>query len=243
MKIRHLFLISAPIILLGVALYLKTPVSKYSKSAIRDAAASYDTRVIRDNWGVAHIFGKTDADTSFGLGYTQAEDDWETLQEVLMTSRGISGQYHGFKEDQFGQKRLELDYLFDLFKVREAVDAKIETHVSSQIRAMSKAYADGINLWAAENASRVKPGILPVTEKEIIAGYTWATPFFFRMDEALQSIFEAGDEPPISPYQSSGLQQSLPEAVRGSYAFVIAPSRSEISGEFSPAFCRPLCMV
>ncbi|MCL4218428.1 MAG: penicillin acylase family protein, partial [Candidatus Hydrogenedentes bacterium] len=36
------------------------------------AAQHYDVRILRDSWGVPHIFGKTDADTAFGLAYAQA---------------------------------------------------------------------------------------------------------------------------------------------------------------------------
>ena len=33
-------------------------------------------RILRDTWGVPHIFGHTDADAAFGLAYAHAEDDW-----------------------------------------------------------------------------------------------------------------------------------------------------------------------
>lgn len=204
----------------GGALYLRTPVtSTHSKQDIIDAAKTYDARIIRDNWGVAHIFGKTDPDTSFGLGYSHAEDDWETIQGVLVASRGMTAQYKG-------KASAPTDYLFDLFKVREAVDAKIETEVSKPARAMATAYADGINLWASENMDRVWANVLPVTDKDIIAGFTWGTPFFYRMDENLTELFTAKDKPSVSPWQQDA-KLNLPEAVRGSNAFAIAPSRSD----------------
>ena len=88
--------------------------------AIHAAAANYDARIIRDQWGVPHIFGKSDADASFGFGYAHAEDDWKHIQESLIGARGMSAQHKG--KDSAPQ-----DYLFDLFKVREAVEAKYET--------------------------------------------------------------------------------------------------------------------
>lgn len=207
---------------IGGLLWLRTPGGpKVDKAAIHAAAATYDARIIRDNWGVAHIFGKTDADTSFGLGYSHAEDDWATIQDGLLGSRGMKAQYNG-KADA------PTDFLFDLFKVKEAVDAKIGTDISPKARAMAQAYADGVNLYALENKDAVLPGILPVTDKDIIAGFTWNTPFFYRMDGSLELLFEAKEKPAVSPWRrDSKMDLHLPEAVRGSNAFAVAPSRSE----------------
>lgn len=224
MKISRIFLFLVPAIMIGLAVWLKTPVPKFDKVALLNAAKNYDARIIRDNWGVAHIFGITDPDTSFGLGYSHAEDDWETIQETIMTSRGMSSQYLGRKKNLVGLEAPVQDYLYDLFKVKEAVVSKIGTEVSPEARAMAKAYADGLNLWAVENPDRVLPGILPLTDIDVIAGYTWATPFFFRMDEELKLIFAEGEAPPVGPYQSSAYSDG---AVLGSNAFAIAPSRSE----------------
>lgn len=225
MKFSRIFLIAMPLLLIALAIWLKTPNPKYDGESIRATAAEYDARIIRDNWGVAHIFGKTDADTSFGLGYTHGEDDWETLQEVIMTSRGMSAQYLGSKKNLVGLEAPVQDYLYDLFKVKEAVERKIGTEVSPKAQALAKAYADGLNLWAVENPGRVLPGILPMTDIDVLAGYTWATPFFFRMDEELQLIFAEGEAPPVGPYQSS--HHYTHGTVLGSNAFAIAPSRSE----------------
>ena len=68
---------------------------KIDAEAIRAAASTYDARVIRDQWGVPHIFGKTDADATFGYGYAHAEDDWKHIQESLIGARGMSAQYKG----------------------------------------------------------------------------------------------------------------------------------------------------
>ncbi len=205
-------------ILLGY--WLKTPKRvQPDVMAIKANAATYDARIIRDNWGVAHIFGKTDPDTSFGLGYSHAEDDWATIQDVIMTSRGVSAEY-------YGKSVAPQDYMFDLLRVREAVNEKADTHVTVPARAMAKAYADGLNLWGIENPKAVLPGILPVTDKDILAGYTWATPFFYRMDEVLKELMAASDAPEVSPWKKLSSVDNLPEAVRGSNAFAIAPKRS-----------------
>ena len=168
---------------MGGLLYLQTPCPpKPDAQTIRDIAAKYDARIIRDEWGVPHIFGKTDADASFGYGYAHAEDDWKHIQESLMGARGMTSQYKG--KDSAPQ-----DYLYDLFKVREAVEAKYLTELKPETRAVVKAYTAAINLYGVENPDKVAPGMLPVTEHDVVAGYTWMTPFFYRLDGKLEELF------------------------------------------------------
>jgi penicillin amidase/acyl-homoserine-lactone acylase len=198
---------------------LRTPSGPhYSKSEIRAAASQYDARIIRDDFGVPHIFGKTDADASFGFGYAHAEDDFSTIQDVVIAARGMSAQY---KDKSVAPQ----DYLFDLFKVKEAIEEKYHSEVRDDIKAIARAYAAAMNLYAVENPDLVLTGVLPFTEQDVLAGFTWATPFFYRLDGYLEDLFTAEDKPNVSPWaQTSSLD--IPDAVRGSNAFAVAPFRS-----------------
>jgi len=208
------------LLVIGAGIWLWTPGgAKIDKAAIQKAADNYDARVIRDNWGVAHIFGRTDADTSFGLAYAHAEDDWDTMQQTLIAARGMTAQYQG-------KDSAPTDYLFDLFKVEDFVAAKYDTELGADTRAIAKAYADGINLFGVKHPDRIAKGILPVTEQEVVAGFTWATPFFYRMDSVLSELFAAEDAPKVSPWGESHNTHGMPEAVRGSNGFAVAPKRS-----------------
>jgi len=51
--------------------------------------AENDVRIRRDEWGVPHILGKTDADAAYGLGFAQSEDDFPTLRDVTLATRGV----------------------------------------------------------------------------------------------------------------------------------------------------------
>lgn len=219
-KILKIAGVLAIVAVVGGLLYLKTPSSPALEAqAIRSIAATYDARVIRDEWGVPHIFGKTDADASFGFGYAHAEDDWKHIQESIMGARGMTSQYKG--KDSAPQ-----DYLYDLFKVREAVEAKYLTDLKPATRAIVKAYADAINFYGIEHPEEVAPGLLPVTEHDVISGYTWMTPFFYRLDGKLEELFTDENKPAVSPWQQQS-SLNLPEAVRGSNGFAVAPSRSD----------------
>lgn len=206
-------------LMLGVICLSSPKPKKINEQIIFDIASTYDARIIRDTYGVPHIFGETDADATFGFGYAHAEDDWETIQDVLISARGMSSQFKG-------KASVATDYLFDLFKVKEAVEKKYDTHINTDTKAVIKAYADAINLFGLENKDRVLEGVLPVTEADIVAGFTWATPFFYRLDGQLEELFTSENKPEVSPWQQQS-NMNLPEAVRGSNGFAIAPIRSD----------------
>src|SRR5580693_3625582 len=54
-----------------------------------------DVRIVRDNWGIAHIYGKSDADTVFGTIYAQAEDDFGRIERNYLVSLGMLAQAEG----------------------------------------------------------------------------------------------------------------------------------------------------
>ena len=77
MKIRLSF---AQLILILAA----TSAPLVSKAAQKPEIARWEQEarnvtIIRDDWGVAHVYGKTDADTVFGALYAQAEDDFNSV--------------------------------------------------------------------------------------------------------------------------------------------------------------------
>ena len=47
--------------------------------------------IIRDDWGIAHVHGKTDADAVFGMIYAQAEDDFNRVETNYINSHGAPG--------------------------------------------------------------------------------------------------------------------------------------------------------
>src|SRR5882724_2389551 len=95
-------------------------------------AARYHARIQRDRYGVPHISGPTDPDVAFGLGFAHCEDDFATLQEAALTSRGQLAAVEG-------AKGAITDYLVRLFKVRETVASQYDTALPADTRAVLKA--------------------------------------------------------------------------------------------------------
>ena len=48
---------------------------------------SYRAEIVRDEWGVPHIYGRTDADVAYGVAQAHAEDDFFTLKDVVARTR------------------------------------------------------------------------------------------------------------------------------------------------------------
>ena len=84
-------LAAAGLIVIDQASLPKAP----ARQALLDRAKAYDVRIRRDDWGVPHVLGKTDADAAFGLGYAQSEDDFATLQDVVLATRGVLAPRQG----------------------------------------------------------------------------------------------------------------------------------------------------
>ena len=54
-----------------------------------------NVRIVRDNWGIAHVYGKSDADTVFGAIYAQAEDDFGRIERNYLIGLGMLAQAEG----------------------------------------------------------------------------------------------------------------------------------------------------
>ena len=146
-------------------------------------AANYEAEIIRDNWGVPHIFGKRDADTSFGLAYAHAEDDFETIQEVVAATRGVMARYRG-------ADAAPADYVVSFLNVWPTMDQHYASGVPDDVKALADAYAAGINLYAAENPDATWAGLAPFRGEDVVAGFIFKTPFFYGLDKVLQGLFE-----------------------------------------------------
>ena len=56
-----------------------------------------DIEIVRDNYGVPHIYGKTDADVAYGLAWAHSEDDFKTIQEAYLAGNGLLSKHIGLK--------------------------------------------------------------------------------------------------------------------------------------------------
>lgn len=167
---------------------------------------SYDVRILRDTWGVPHVFGKTDPDVAYGLAWAHAEDDFATIQGALLAARGRLATV-------LGRRGAPNDYMVQLLRVREIVDAKYESDLSPDTRALCQAYAEGINAYAAQHPDEAMAALYPATGKDVVAGFVHKSPLFFGLDKTLAAML--AEETPPAPVMTPG-----------SNTIAVAPRRS-----------------
>src|SRR5215472_6680484 len=102
----------------------------------REAAA---VTIIRDDWGIAHVYGKTDADAVFGMEYAQAEDDFNRVETNYLNSLGWLAQAEG-PAAVFQDLRQQLFIDTDSLKADYAASP-------AWLKKLMDAFADGLNFY------------------------------------------------------------------------------------------------
>ncbi|RXK57769.1 acylase [Lacibacter luteus] len=138
--------------------------------------------IVRDSFGVPHIFAKTDAEVAYGLAWAHAEDDFNSIQDVVLPAKGLMGKVQG-------KAGAAADYAFALFRCMEITEEKWHT-LSPAFLKLINGYVQGINDYAKAHPKEVlHKNIFPVTAKEYIASSVLALTAFNGADKALMAIF------------------------------------------------------
>ena len=210
----------------------------------------YKYKIDRDIYGVPHVSGTTDQDAAFGFGFAQTEDDYENIEFVIKMARGeLSDLNISFSSlvDLFNLvsgtgdimtslsaiEGVEIDYLVKFLNAEETALSLKET-VDQETLKYLKAYADGINYWAALNSHKVDKSLFPVTEDDLLIGMVFRMPLFYGLDnyiDQLINLMSDSDEQVVVQNELSNNQ--LVAAIKsyfkpsGSNAFAVSKSRSQ----------------
>jgi acyl-homoserine-lactone acylase len=104
--------------------------------------------IVRDDWGIAHVHGRSDADAVFGMIYAQAEDDFHRIEENYLTALGR-------ESEEVGERALMQDLRARLYV--DPADLKARYRASpAWLKALMDAWADGLNDYLATH-----PGVTP----------------------------------------------------------------------------------
>ena len=98
-----------------------------------------NVRIVRDDFGVPHIYGKTDADAIFGLLYAQAEDDFNRVEQNYIWATGRLAEVEG-EDALYSDLRARL--YMTVSEAKAAYAAAPEW-----LKALCDAYADGLNYY------------------------------------------------------------------------------------------------
>lgn len=137
-------------------LFVLLPVQLFAQSFTKEEIARWEKQsknvtIIRDNWGIPHIYGKSDADAVFGLLYAQCEDDFKRVEMNYIEKLGRMSEVKG-------ENSLQDDLYIKL--IIDSAEAVADYKNSpAWLKKLLNAYADGINYYLYKNP-QVKPALL-----------------------------------------------------------------------------------
>lgn len=142
-----------------------------------------DVEIVRDAWGVPHIFGKTDADAAYGLAWATCEDDFNTVQHLLLAANGRLGEVTG-------KNGALLDFMGKITRVSEEVDNRYDDAFSENYKNYLSAYAQGLNRFAETHPKEVlRKRLFPVSAKDVVKCNTLTLVFLTSVYVEIQQIF------------------------------------------------------
>ncbi len=176
--------------------------------------------IIRDKWGIPHIYGKSDADAVFGLLYAQCEDDFKRVEMNYIEKLGRLSEVNG-------EKDIYNDLLIRL--VIDSAEAIKDFETSPPwLQKLMRAYADGINYYLFKHPD-VKPALL----KHFEPWYPllWTDGSIGAIDIADVTVneiksFYGGSNPTSGLSAMVKRKEDVDALPGGSNGFAIAPSKT-----------------
>lgn len=214
-----------------------------ARTAVEPPSRAYQATITRDEFGVPHIHGRTDAEVAYGVAQAHSEDDFATLQDVIAMARGRYGAIAGASGAQ-------VDYMYHLLDARGTAERRFPL-LPADTRALFEAYATGLNDYARAHPGEVKLArLFPVDGTDVAAGFALRQPFFFGLAGVIGPLVEGkpllpesgppiapapvptSTAPPIMPAPAQARARAMPlpwgedGALAGSNAFVVSPKKS-----------------
>jgi len=168
----------------------------YSIGAYAQRDYKQNVEIVRDSFGVPHIFGKTDADVGYGLGWATCEDDFKTLQWMLLAGKKMAGR-------NIGKDGAVIDFAVNLLRVQELVNDRYEKDLSPHVRGIIEAMTAAVNQYAKLHPEEVLvKKAFPSSPKDVVAGYVLAEALLSGVDGPLKNIVN-GKQPTV-PFAENG---------------------------------------
>ncbi|HEV2352035.1 MAG TPA: penicillin acylase family protein [Terriglobia bacterium] len=132
-------------------------------NAARWKQEARNVTIIRDDWGIAHVYGKTDADAVFGMEYAQAEDDFNRVETNYINGMGRLAESEG-------ESKIYQDLRMKLFIDPETLKAQY-AQSPAWLKSLMNAFADGLNFYLYQHPE-VKPKVIRKFEPWMALSFT-----------------------------------------------------------------------
>jgi len=171
-----------------------------------------EIEIIRDEWGVPHIYAPTDEQVSYGLAWAHAEDDFETIQQTLLAAKQMLGRYQG-------PDGAPIDYVVGLLRCEEIVEDHLQ-EVDPKFIKLVEGYAAGLNAYAKHHKEEVLlKKAFPLSVKDIFKAYVLQLAVQDGADNLISNLFD-------------GNVDTLDFDPKGSNAFAISRKKTEDGNVF-----------
>jgi acyl-homoserine-lactone acylase len=174
--------------------------------------------ITRDEWGIAHVRGRTDADAVFGMIYAQAEDDFNRIETNYLTNLGRLAEAEG-------EKAIWSDLRYRLFLDHDDLKARYAAS-PAWLRTLMTAWADGLNHFLTRNP-QVRPRVLTRFEPWMALSFTEGSigADFERVPlEPLQRFYGGDGSARPAPRAKTAQAAPADHEPRGSNGIAIAPA-------------------
>jgi acyl-homoserine-lactone acylase len=196
-----------------------------TQEAARWEREARNVTIIRDDWGIAHVYGKTDADAVFGMMYAQAEDDFNRVETNYINAMGRLAEAEG-ESKVYQDLRMKLFIDPDAMKTQYAASP-------AWLKSLMNAFADGLNYYLSKHPE-VKPRVIKRFEPWMALSFTEGSiggdiervnlnqlQAFYGKDPVLQASYrKASSNLPLAEDESQPVEPS------GSNGMAIAPSNT-----------------
>ena len=171
--------------------------------------------ITRDDWGIAHVHGKTDALAVFGMIYAQAEDDFNRVETNYLNSMGRLAEAEG-------EPRIYQDLRMKLFI--DPIELKQQYSASPPwLKALMNAFADGLNYYLFKHPE-VKPRVIQRFEPWMALSFTEGSIGGDIERVSLRHLQAFYGKTPVSQIPSD--EDAFPVEPSGSNGIAIAPSNT-----------------
>lgn len=175
--------------------------------------------IYRDDWGIPHVYGKSDADAVFGMIYAQAEDDFNRIEVNYLNALGRLAEAEG-------ESALYKDLRMKLFIDPDSLKLKFEQS-PPEMQALMVAFADGLNYFLETNP-KVVPKVINHFEPWMALAFTEGSiggDIEVIDINKLQRFYQGQPEATLA-MGSYDLMKAIEPEPTGSNGFAIAPSNT-----------------
>ncbi len=173
--------------------------------------------IIRDDWGIAHVYGKTDADAAFGMEYAQAEDDFNRVETNYLNGLGRLAEAEG-------ESKIYQDLRMKLFTDPETLK-KQYAESPAWLKALMNAFCDGLNFYLYKHPD-VKPRVIQKFEPWMALSFTEGSIGWDIERVNLNQLAAFYGKQPMTNAASADDDDDGDAEPRGSNGIAIAPSNT-----------------